>query len=294
MANVYKKKFTRSRKYKKKPSEKMADIKAKSYRATASRNKNAISTVAKRLTALEKKSQLLQIRNTFYTSNNATIGVINNGLQFGVIDQRLITQPVDMSPMFNWDGLLNEGPMGRHISSRIYVRCTLKEVVEHPLFINVVVLKLHKSNYNQVMTNVEAGSGLQTPANWNQGREVFRDVSGTNGSKQLMWNPKFFKVCAKRRMRLSVAGVGAGFQPNTNYSECEIPVKIGMTYKKKSGTLTGDDNNWRATSGTDYDSQYYCIIYHEGFNEITHNGLIVDLSTEFRHTIKQAIQTNNL
>lgn len=295
MPYVRKVKFSRPRKYKKKPSQKMANIKNKAYSATAKKNRTAISTVARRLSALERKSQLLQIRNTYYASQANVFSNINTALNFGVIYYRLITQPVDMVPMFNWDGLLNEGSMGRHVSSRLHIRCTLLEAMDHPLFINVAVLKLHKSNYNQVMTNSEAGSGLQNPSEWEQGREVYRDQEYTSGSANLMWNPKFFKVVGKRRMKLHRAAASSGFEPNTNYSEVSIPVKIGMTYKKKSGTLTGDNNTWIATSGTDYECQYYCVIYHEGFNEITHpDGIAVRLTTDFRHTIKQQVQNNSV
>lgn len=301
MANVPKKKFNRSRKYKKKPSEKMANIKAKSYSATPAKNKNAISTVAKRLASLEKKTNLLQIRNTYYTSNNYRWAVLNANLAFGVLDLQLINQPLDMTPALNYDGQLSPATMGRHIGSRINVRATLISNHFRPVFLNVVILKLKKSAYNQVLLRSGAGSGLASPSSWEAGRELHREIGLTNGTtlfsgmNQVFWNPKFFKVVSERRLRISNTSSTAGFRPYSNYDECVIELKVGQTYKKKSYTSTAPpvDTSWTSVDGFDNETQYYMVIYHEGFDEIQHStGLNVEINTEMRHVIKQQVEKN--
>lgn len=297
--NFFFKKKGKGKTDKKKKSEKISNIKDKDYDATVAKNQDAISTVAKRLSSVEKKVNLLQIRNTYYYSNNYQWVTIATGLPFGVIDTSLITQPTDMTPALNYDGQLSPANTVRHNNSLINVRATLLTKTFRPVYLNVVILRLKKSAYNQVQLRGASGSGLAAPSTWENGRELYREIGLTNGTTNFsgmydpFWNPKFFKVIAKRRLYLGLTD--SGYFPQDNYAECSIPVKIGITYKKKSYTSTTPpvDTAWTSIDGYDYDKQIYMVIYHEGFDEVQHtSGLNVVLNTEMRHSIKQKVEKN--
>lgn len=288
--------FRRSfpRKYKKKPSSKISAIKNKAYRASARKNRNAISTVAKRLVRLERNTKFVVPKKYYYESPISPVYTVGNVALYGKVTQFIINNPNAMTPCFNYNDLIVEAPEAQHRSSRLFMTFTLKEAMLYPLTLNVAIVKYKKMAYSQTQTIGEQGEFVDWD-NFVTGREITRDQRYTNGSQSLMFNPRYFKLVKHKRFSLKNNTGTGGFMPSTNEFNVNMKIPIRQTYKKKGGVGISQISKWTEILGADLLHQYYCFVWHEGYDESVHtDGISVQFDYVLRHTIKQRPMPNTI
>lgn len=292
--------YKRSYKYKgkKKPSQKLKNIRTQQYAATRYKNQNAIAEVAKQVATINKQIAPIKPVNDWYAlvDQVTTMAETSSYVSFTKLND-----PQAVNPMFesNTESSRSwlEPDRCKMKYMRVNVKYKLKEKAVDPVRI-VQYIVSPKNAFRQ--TSTSAIDALNTPNNWSDLKHYWHqttDEGSTNGFYSMMLNPRFFTVHDKRYVTLKYMDILNDSTEDHNreyYYSKDFKLNIPVRLKAVQATTTYY-NSWRDVQFQDMamDNQYYLISFHEGFTpNDAGTTLDIDIRVNSQIVVSQARRPN--
>jgi hypothetical protein len=299
-AKVYKKRAPKKR-GRKARSKTFSSIKSKSYKASGKTNRNAISTVAKRVSQLEKKTNQLTIDRIYYEDFLIDATNIPTGLVNGVVMERNLLDFSNWNQSFGANQLFKEGLKCYIKSLRLFFSITSRQsssstggLMQEPMYYTLVVF----SPKNALKQALAASSQSQVPSvsTFTEGKEWTTVTHRSNGRRHVFLNPKLFQTHYSTQIAIHPNELDLRGGKMGNHREINVKIPVNMKVAVQSSSLTVPTTaNWKNINIHDikWTKQMRVAVIHGGFNESLYtSGLDVDLKYDCRYTTVQSFTRN--